>query len=489
MSKIFAARTGGGGGGGDAWSAEAQVRQLGDGSKDNALNKMEMGQDITSLSVFPPQHDQQPSKKMYCRGIEFMSTELWRAVFCECLATAAYLYINVLNIASKPSTTTSAALIDSSVLEISFCFGFSIMVLVYAFAGVSGAHINPAVTLGLAVTRKVSIIRAFLYIAAQLVGAVMGTSLAKYVNDDGFALNPGLNAVPATMSDQQALVCEAAGTGFLVMVVYSAIDDMRYKKVPHLGAMAPIAIGGAVFLAHLCMIPLTGCSINPARSIGPMVVEEDYDDIFVFTAGPAAGAIIAAILYELLFKGRPSLDMPSELYLALLEKRRKERSEKKQKAENKKMSKRNQKAAAKAAKAEKVAAKKLAKEKSKRLNRVEKIPGVETSVEHNDLIKELSERHLSMASEEKQSEHKDGKPVVEIIGAVKAAAEENDALAKPVVEEAETKKVGGAVAVGKPTSIQVGASELVSIEDHLAKENGDAQDDAPPFDDDDLDDL
>uniref|UniRef100_A0A453CHL4 Uncharacterized protein n=1 Tax=Aegilops tauschii subsp. strangulata TaxID=200361 RepID=A0A453CHL4_AEGTS len=179
---------------------------------------------------------------------ELTKWSLYRAVIAEFVATLLFLYITV-------ATCT---------------------------AGVSGGHINPAVTFGLFLARKVSLVRALLYIIAQCLGAICGVGLVKgfqsafYVRYGG-----GANELSSGFSKGTGLAAEIIGTFVLVYTVFSATDPKRSARDSHVPVLAPLPIGFAVFMVHLATIPITGTGINPARSFGAAVIynnEKAWDD-------------------------------------------------------------------------------------------------------------------------------------------------------------------------------------------------------------------
>jgi len=193
-------------------------------------------------------------------------------------------------------------------LTVSFVFGFTVFCLVYTLSPISGGHFNPAVTWGLAVTRKVTVVRAICYTGAQCGGAVVGALLSKTLDPAAFAdAGGGVNGRQsngAFNSTSSMMVSEIVGTFLLVLVVYAAVDPQRAGEVVHISALGPLAIGLAVLTAHLALIPVTGCSINPARSFGAAVASNTWTDHWVFWCGPLVGGLLAAFTHEALFKGR-----------------------------------------------------------------------------------------------------------------------------------------------------------------------------------------
>lgn len=184
-------------------------------------------------------------------------------------------------------------------LMIATSFGIAIVVLVYAFAQISGGHVNPAVTLGLFLSKRISLMRMVCYIPAQMVGAIVGSALVRGMGHDIFvAANGGANKV-FTEKDSEAVLGEILGTAGLVFTVLRACDKQNAGNW-----FSACAIGFSVWIAHLSLIPIDGTSINPARSFGPAVVADAWEDQWVFWVGPFAGAAFAALVYELLFRSK-----------------------------------------------------------------------------------------------------------------------------------------------------------------------------------------
>jgi len=174
---------------------------------------------------------------------------------------------------------------------VSLVFGLIIMVMVYATGHLSGAHINPAVTLAFTLSRHFPARDALVYIGAQLAGAVAGALLLLAVWPDQPA---ALGATVPTVGAGSAFVYEVVLTAFLMFVIMAVATDTRA-----VGVAAAIAIGGTVGLDALFGGPVTGASMNPARSFGPAVAVGEWTDFWIYVAGPVAGAITGAIAYEL----------------------------------------------------------------------------------------------------------------------------------------------------------------------------------------------
>jgi MIP family channel proteins len=180
---------------------------------------------------------------------------------------------------------------------VALTFGLVIMVMVYATGHLSGAHINPAVTLAFTLTRHFPAREAVAYGVMQMVGAVAGALLllAAWPDQPG-----GLGATVPSVGAGTALVYELVLTAFLMFVIVAVATDTRA-----IGAAAAIAIGGTVGLDALFGGPVTGASMNPARSFGPALAAGEWTDFWVYVLGPALGATVGALAYQLVRGAHP----------------------------------------------------------------------------------------------------------------------------------------------------------------------------------------
>ena len=174
---------------------------------------------------------------------------------------------------------------------IALVFGLIIMVMVYATGHLSGAHINPAVTIAFTLTRHFPPRDALAYVGAQIAGATRGALALLAVWTDKPAQ---LGATVPSVGDGSALVYEVVLTAFLMFVIMAVATDTRA-----VGAAAAIAIGGTVGLDALFGGPVTGASMNPARSLGPALAAGEWHDLWIYLVGPIAGAALGALAYQI----------------------------------------------------------------------------------------------------------------------------------------------------------------------------------------------
>jgi aquaporin NIP len=183
-------------------------------------------------------------------------------------------------------------------LGVALVFGLVIMAMVYATGHLSGAHINPAVTIAFALTRHFAPRDAAAYIGAQLAGGACGALLLLAVWPDQPA---ALGATAPSIGDGSALVYELMLTAILMFVIMAVATDTRA-----VGAGAAIAIGGAVGLDALFGGPVTGASMNPARSFGPALAAGEWGSFWIYVVGPVAGAAVGALAYQLVRGEQPA---------------------------------------------------------------------------------------------------------------------------------------------------------------------------------------
>jgi MIP family channel proteins len=177
------------------------------------------------------------------------------------------------------------------VVGVGLVFFLVLLAAIAALGHVSGAHFNPAVSLSFFLTRHLPARELAAYWGAQLAGAVLAALLLAGI----WAGHPAdLGATVPTIAPGRAVLAEATLTALLMLVIMSVATDTRA-----VGAPAALAIGAAVGLAAIAFGPLTGASLNPARSLGPALVSGQWHDFWIYLAGPLVGAPLGALTYEL----------------------------------------------------------------------------------------------------------------------------------------------------------------------------------------------
>jgi aquaporin NIP len=212
---------------------------------------------------------------------------LWRRATAEGLAAFALVFAGCGAIVADDRYDGALGTVG-----IGLVFGLIIMVMVYATGHLSGAHINPAVTVAFTLTRHFAPRDAVAYVAAQLAGAVAGALVLLAVWPDRPA---ALGATVPSVGAGSALVYEVVLTAVLMFVIVAVATDTRA-----VGAAAAIAIGGTVGLDAIFGGPVTGASMNPARSFGPALAAGEWREFWIYVAGPVIGAALGAFGYQLI---------------------------------------------------------------------------------------------------------------------------------------------------------------------------------------------
>jgi MIP family channel proteins len=189
-------------------------------------------------------------------------------------------------------------------LAIALAWGFAVLVIVYAFGHVSGAHVNPAVTVALAVARKFPWTAVPAYLAAQLVGAVLGSLTVLLVFGEEVRDAPlllGATVPGEGVTNGTVFVTEIVITLILLLVVMATATDERAES-PAVGLGVGLTIAAGILVTG----PVSGASFNPARSLAPMLVSGEFPAWLAYIGGPVLGAVLGALLYEhLLRPGEP----------------------------------------------------------------------------------------------------------------------------------------------------------------------------------------
>jgi glycerol uptake facilitator protein len=222
----------------------------------------------------------------------------------EVIGTAFLVFVGVGSVPATLIVNGDAPFTMADLGMISLAFGTIVVATVYALGHVSGNHINPAVTVGLAITGKFPWKDVPAYLAAQAVGATLGAAailavLGQKASDVGL----GVAAYGADVGAGQAFAAEFVGTFILVFTIFGVI----HHKAP--AGFAGVAIGLVVFAAIIPVAPATGASINPARTFGPMLVQQiaggtvQWEQIPVYLAAEFLAGVVAALAYAALVHG------------------------------------------------------------------------------------------------------------------------------------------------------------------------------------------
>lgn len=215
-----------------------------------------------------------------------MSPSLGRRVLMEGIGAFALVFAGCGAVVTD--ATHDGAL---GTVGISIVFGLVIMVMIYAGGHLSGAHYNPAVTVAFVLARHFPVRDAAAYVAAQVAGATCGALLLLSAWTDEPAQ---LGATVPSVGSGTALLYEIVLSALLMFVITAVATDTRA-----VGAAAAIAIGGAVGLDALFGGPITGASMNPARSFGPALASGTWTDFWIYVVGPVIGAAAGVLAYEL----------------------------------------------------------------------------------------------------------------------------------------------------------------------------------------------
>lgn len=212
-----------------------------------------------------------------------------KAPIAECLGTAALVFFGC----------GSAVIAGDAIgfLGISMAFGLVLLMLVYAIGPISGCHVNPAVTIAMLFAGKISAPSAINYIIAQVIGAIIGAALIFAITGDMSKLgqNGFAGGSPGGYDLIPVIIAEVVLTAFFLFVIFGATSD----DAP--AGFAGLAIGMALLVIHIVGIPISGTSVNPARSVGPAILAggEALSQVWVFIVAPIAGGILGAVLYKL----------------------------------------------------------------------------------------------------------------------------------------------------------------------------------------------
>ena len=252
------------------------------------------------------------------------SPTLSQKLVAEAIGTAILVFIGAGSVPLTILLTGDNPFGSAELSTISFAFAFAIFAAVYSVGHISGAHINPAVTIALAATRKIDVNTAAWYIAAQLVGAIAGAALTWIILIGNNPATLGLGSVGVNANAGLAIgvAAEVIGTAILVFTVFGAAVDGRAPA-----GFAGVIIGFIVYGIIILVGPITGAALNPARQIGPVLLEgaagaanfgARLGELWVYIVGPIAGGLGGAFLYQFIGHTRtaeePGLAVPEGVH-------------------------------------------------------------------------------------------------------------------------------------------------------------------------------
>ncbi len=229
---------------------------------------------------------------------EFTSLEAWRSALAEFIATLLFVFLGAGSVIVSGGLP-NGDLDPARLVAIALAHGLAIAFLVYATANISGGHINPAVTFAAFLTKQISAAKGVMFVAAQLGGAVIGALLLLATIPDAADTNLGAHALGPDVSVSMGLLMEIVVTFALVFVIFATAVDPS-----GMGNLAPLAIGLAVLVDHILAVPITGASMNPARSFGPALVAGEWGDQWIYWVGPLIGGAAAGLVYQFAFMNR-----------------------------------------------------------------------------------------------------------------------------------------------------------------------------------------
>ncbi|KAL2237931.1 UNVERIFIED_CONTAM: putative aquaporin TIP-type [Sesamum indicum] len=214
-----------------------------------------------------------------------------KAYVAEFIATLLFVFAGVGSAIAYNKLTSDAALDPPGLVAVAVAHAFALFVGVSMAANISGGHLNPAVTFGLAVGGNITILTGLFYWIAQCLGSIVASLLLQFVTG-GLAVPT--HGVASGMSAIEGVVMEIIITFGLVYTVYATAAD---PKKGSLGVIAPIAIGFIVGANILAAGPFSGGSMNPARSFGPAVASGDFSQNWIYWVGPLIGGGLAGLVY------------------------------------------------------------------------------------------------------------------------------------------------------------------------------------------------
>uniref|UniRef100_A0A8C7YLC6 Aquaporin 14 n=1 Tax=Oryzias sinensis TaxID=183150 RepID=A0A8C7YLC6_9TELE len=222
---------------------------------------------------------------------DLRSRKFWCAILAELLGTL--VLVSAVLGASVPGPEEAAV----GPMYPAVAVGVAIIALSHCFGEISGAQVNPSLTLSLLATRRLDVLRALVYIAAQCFGACLAAWILYLALPFKTTAEHFVNRVPIELNAAQALGIEVLCTFQMVFTVYS-VEDQRRRDSPEPGNLA---IGVAHSAGVLIGARFSGASMNPARSLGPAIVTGFWENHWIYWIGPVMGALLAGVSHEFFF--------------------------------------------------------------------------------------------------------------------------------------------------------------------------------------------
>ncbi len=232
-----------------------------------------------------------------------METKISTKFFAELFGTLVLVLMGCGSAVIAGANGTSGV----GLLGISFAFGLSVVAMAYAIGHISGCHINPAISIGMVVVGRMKASEAIVYIIAQIIGAIAGAGILFAIasGKSGYTIFAGLGqngygaASPQGYSLLSGFIAETIFTFIFLLVIFGSTSTKNIH-----GGFAGLSIGLCLVLIHIVGIPVTGVSVNPARSIGPalLVGGVAITQLWLFILAPILGSILSALVWKYLLE-------------------------------------------------------------------------------------------------------------------------------------------------------------------------------------------
>lgn len=216
---------------------------------------------------------------------DLVSFRFCRSIIAEFVGTTMFIFASIGAAITNPGQAAAI-------------FGASTAMVIYSIGPTSGGHLNPAVTFTLCFFGHYNFFKGAILIMTQFLASATGVALVHLLSP--FNVRASLNKPTPCVTTLQAFILEVFGTAMLTFVLYTvAVDPKANEPAGRAPLIAPAVIGLAVFIAHVCLIPLTNCGINPARSFGSALIANEWADLPLFILAPMIGGPLGAALHYL----------------------------------------------------------------------------------------------------------------------------------------------------------------------------------------------